>query len=142
MQSTHATRSAAYMAFGGGDLVPIQLDADFDVDKRQPAHMFKLTNTFADNQYESAKTFTVANLPYVVAGTIANNSPHYLNFSINATAGTTDLQITKSKPLEFPPRSMSSAKPARRSRYRRHRGRRLAALTDTGGFFTVDQNIS
>ncbi len=141
MQSTHATRSAAYMAFGGGDLVPFQLDADFDVDKRQPAHMFKLTYTFADRQYESAKTFSVANTPYVVAVTIANNSAQYVNFSINATAGTTDLQITKSQPLQFPTECYvvgeASATVTDIGDIAVAAG---AGITDTGGFFTVDQN--
>ena len=34
MQATHDLGSAAYLAFGAGDLVPLRLDASFQVDKR------------------------------------------------------------------------------------------------------------
>ena len=102
MQATNPTGKSVYLAFGGGDLVPFRLDADFTVDKRQPAHMYKLTYTFADRQYDAAKTISVANQPYVIAVTTQGGVTQYMNFSINATAGTADLQIGSNQPLQFP----------------------------------------
>jgi hypothetical protein len=55
MQATQPAGKSVYLAFGAGNLVPFRLDADFEVDKRSPAHMYKLTYTFADQQYDSAK---------------------------------------------------------------------------------------
>ena len=55
MQATHPTGTSIYLAFGAGDLVPFRLDTPFNVDKRLPAHMNKLTYTFADQQYDSAQ---------------------------------------------------------------------------------------
>ena len=81
----------------------LRLDASFTVDKRAPAHLYKLTYTFSDRQYESAKTISVANKPYVVAVTTSDMGvPQFMNFSITATAGTADLQLTNSQPLKFP----------------------------------------
>ena len=73
------------------------------VDKRLPDHMFKLTYTFADQNYDSAKTITVANRPYFVGVTTTGNVAQYMSFSINATAGTADLQITSNKQWHFRP---------------------------------------
>jgi hypothetical protein len=102
MQATQPGGKSVYLAFGAGDIVPFRLDADFTVDKRSPAHMYKLTYTFADQQYDSAKVISVANQPYFVAVTTQNFVTKYMNFSINATAGTADLQITANQPLAFP----------------------------------------
>jgi hypothetical protein len=102
MQSTHPEGSSVYLAFGGGDLVPFRLDADFKIDKRSPAHLYKLTYTFADRNYDSAKSVSVGNKPYFVAVTTQGGVTQYMNFSIDATAGTADLQITSNKPLAFP----------------------------------------
>ena len=102
MQATQPSGKSIYLAFGGGDLVPFRLDADFTVDKRPPAHLYKLTYTFADQKYDSAKTFSVANHPYFVGVTTDGGVVKYTNFSINATAGTADLQVTSSKTLQFP----------------------------------------
>jgi hypothetical protein len=102
MQATQPTGTSIYLAFGAGDLVPFRLDASFDVDKRQPAHMYKLTYTFADHQYDSAKAISVGNKPYFVAVTNDGGVTQYRNFSINATAGTADLQISSNQPLSFP----------------------------------------
>ena len=103
MQATHPAGKSRYLAFGAGDLVPMRLDAGVSVDKRLPDHMFKLTYTFADQNYDSAKTITVANRPYFVGVTTTGNVAQYMSFSINATAGTADLQITSNKQLHFPP---------------------------------------
>lgn len=103
MRATHTRGSAAYMAFGAGDLVPLRLDAAFAVDKRSPAHLYKLTYTFSDRQYDAAKTISVANKPYVVAVTTNDvGAKQFVNFSIDATAGTADLQIGQNQPLTFP----------------------------------------
>lgn len=103
MQATHDQNSSGYFAFGAGDIVPLRLDAAFKVDKRAPAHLYKLTYTFADRQYDSAKTISVANRPYVVAVTTGDaGAVQFMNFSLNSTAGTADLQLTNSQPLKFP----------------------------------------
>ena len=102
MQATQPAGKSIYLAFGGGDLVPFRLDNGVTVDKRQPAHMYKLTYTFSDKQYDSAKTISVGNKPYVVAVTTEGSVTQYVSFSINATAGTADLQITNPQSLNFP----------------------------------------
>ena len=102
MQATQPAGKSIYLAFGGGDLVPFRLDAEFTVDKRSPAHLYKLTYTFADQKYDSAKTISVANKPYFVGVTTDGGVVKYTNFSINATAGTADLQFTSRKRLSFP----------------------------------------
>jgi hypothetical protein len=102
MQATQPAGKSVYLAFGGGDLVPFRLDAAFDVDNRLPAHMYKLTYTFADQQYDSAQTISVSNTPYVVAVSTNNGVTKYVNFSINSTAGTADLETSPNQPLAFP----------------------------------------
>lgn len=139
MQATNPAGSAVYLAFGGGDLIPFRLDASFDVDKRLPAHMYKLTHTFADRTYESAKPISIGNKPYFVAVSTDGGTTQYTNFSINSTAGTTDLQIGANQPLAFPTEcyvvgqasttltsisSINSLVPGN--------------LTDTGGFLNAD----
>ena len=103
MQATHPAGKAIYMAFGGGDLVPFRLDTAVNVDKRLPDHMYKLTYTFADHHYDSAKTISVANIPYFVGVTTWGGVAQYMNFSINSTAGTADPQISPNQRLQFPP---------------------------------------
>ena len=102
MQATHPSGTSLYLAFGAGDLVPFRLDAAFQVDKQLPAHMNKLTYTFADQKYDSAKTISVANQPYFVGVTTLGGVTKYTNFSINATAGTADLLIGSIQQLQFP----------------------------------------
>jgi hypothetical protein len=102
MQATNPFGTAVYMAFGGGDLVPFRLDATFTVDKRQPDHMYKFTATFADKQYISTRTVSVANTPYIVGVTTQNSFPQYSNLSINSAAGTADIQIGSMSPFTFP----------------------------------------
>ena len=62
MQAMQPSGKSIYLAFGGGDLVPFRLDADFTVDKRRPA-LYKVTYTFADQKYDLAKTFWVVTIP-------------------------------------------------------------------------------
>ncbi len=103
MQATHAAGSAAYLAFGAGDLIPLRLQSSFLIDKRSPAHLYKLTYTFSDRHYDDAKTISVGNQPYVVAvSTSDTGAKQFTNVSINATAGTADLQLGQNRPLDFP----------------------------------------
>ncbi len=102
MQATHPAGSSVYLAFGAGDLVPLRLDGEFTIDKRQPAHLFKLTTSFADRQYDATTTISVANKPYVIAVTTAGGTAEFSNFSINPTAGTADVQKGENLPLQFP----------------------------------------
>ena len=102
MQATNPTGTSIYVAYGGGDLVPFRLDAPFTVDKRQPAHMYALTHTFADQQYDSVQTISVANKPYIVGVTTQGGFTQYTNLSIDSTAGTADLEIGTNQILKFP----------------------------------------
>jgi hypothetical protein len=141
MQATHPANTSIYLAFGGGDLVPFRLDASFTVDHRLPAHMSQLTYAFADRQYDSAKTISVANTPYVVAVTTAGNVAQYMNLSINATAGTATLQINSNKPLQFPPECYVAGQTSTTlisiDDINTQAG---TSLTDTGDFINQDTN--
>lgn len=64
--------------------------------------MNQFTYKFADQKYDSAKTISVANRPYFVGVTTNGNITRYLSFSINATAGTAEPQISSSQSLQFP----------------------------------------
>jgi hypothetical protein len=102
MVATQPENTNLYLAFGGGDLVPMRLDYGVDIKNQIPAHMYNLTSTFSDLEYIAAKTIDVANVPYVISVGSVNGLPVYSNFSIDATAGTADLQLTTNQPLEFP----------------------------------------
>ena len=104
MQATHTTGSAAYLAFGGGDIVPFSLTPHrpFSIDKRQPAYNRELTYTFADKKYLSAKNLSVGNVPYVVATSTDGNVVQFTSVSIDGTAGTPTLQTNDSTALNFP----------------------------------------
>ena len=102
MQATQPAGTNVYLAFGGGDLAPFRLDAPFTVDKRQPAYLYKLTKTFSDVDYDAVQTLSIGNVPYVVGLTTEYGYPQFYNFSIDATAGTTDLQTSAVQQLQFP----------------------------------------
>ena len=102
MNATHAAGSAFYAAYGGGDLVPMRLDGPVLVDKRSPAHLFSFTYTFTDREYADAKVISINNTPYVVATSNSGGPPTYVSASINATAGTTSVDLVKPKDLQFP----------------------------------------
>jgi len=102
MQSTHPEGSAIYLAFGAGDIVPFRLDHAFSPDNTLPAHMHKLTYSFADQKYDEAKAISVSNTPYFVAVTTGDDVTSFTSFSINATAGTADLQMGIPQKLIFP----------------------------------------
>ena len=115
MVATQPRNTHVYLAFGGGDLVPMRLDADFNVDKRLPAHMYNLTNTFSVRQYLTAQTINVANVPYVISAGTQNNAPVFSSFAINAN-GRQHAGAVEPRPDAGASRqkSMSSARPAPR----------------------------
>jgi hypothetical protein len=102
MQATQPTGKSVYLAFGGGDLVPFRLDAPFTVDKRQPAYLYKLTQTFSALEYDSVQTLSIGNVPYVIGLSTEFGYPQFYNFSIDATAGTADIQTSPMQQLQFP----------------------------------------
>lgn len=104
MQATNSSGSAAYLAFGAGDIVPFRLNSPtpIAIDKRQPAYNRELTFTFPDKQYKSAKTISIANVPYIVATSTDGNVVQFTSFSINSTAGTAELGTTDNQELSFP----------------------------------------
>ena len=137
MVATIPENTHVYLAFGGGDLVPMRLDQGFTVDRRIPSHMYNLTNTFTSRQYLTAQTISVANIPFVIgAGSQTSNSqtvPVFTSFAINATAGTTQPQISNDQPLSFPSEIYVVGQA---STTLANVGTINAALTDTNGFYT------
>jgi hypothetical protein len=103
MQATRPEGKSIYLAFGAGDIVPMRLDAGVNVDTRQPAHMVEFSYAITDKQYDSAQTFTIGNVPYVVGVTTFGGIVQYTSFSISATAGTAGVQVGSTAPLTFPP---------------------------------------
>jgi hypothetical protein len=135
MVATQPKDTHLYLAFGGGDIVPMRLDDGVKIDKRIPAHMFNLTNTFSDLEYIAAKTVDIANVPYVVSVGSVNNRPVYSNFSLVSTAGTANLQLTPNQTLEFP-KEMYVVGQASTTLT----GMSVLNVNDTGGFYTQDDN--
>jgi hypothetical protein len=137
MVATRPANTNVYLAFGGGDLVPMRLDHAFTVNSSIPAHMYNLTNTFTSRQYEAAQTISVANVPFVIgAGSQTSGGqtvPVYASFSINASAGTTQLQMSNDQTLAFPTEiyvvGQASTTLADVDAIN-------ATLTDTNGFYT------
>src|ERR1039457_1990452 len=82
MVATRPLNTHRYLAFGGGDLVPMRLDDEFTVDTRLPSHMHNLANSFAVCQYLAVQTINVANVPYVIAAGNQNNTPVFSSFAI------------------------------------------------------------
>ena len=137
MVATRPQKTNVYLAFGGGDLVPMRLDLAFSVDTRIPAHMYNLTNIFTSRQYEAAQTISVANVPFVVgAGSQTSNGqlvPVYASFAIDASGGTTQLSMSNDQTLPFPSEiyvvGQASTTLADVDTIN-------ATLTDTNGFYT------
>lgn len=102
MQSTNPTGKSIYMAYGGGDLVPMRLDAAFKVDRVLPQHASLFTHTQTDQQYDSAHACSVSNTPYFVGVSTQGGQVQYMTFSINATAGSAELSFGANQPLTFP----------------------------------------
>ena len=103
MQATRPQGTSIYLAFGGGDIVPLRLDAGVTIDKRQPAHMVEFSYPVSDKHYDSAQTFTFGNVPYMVGVTTFGGVVQYTSFSISATAGTAGVHVGRTEPLSFPP---------------------------------------
>ena len=137
MVATHPQNTHVYLAFGGGDLVPMRLDLAFTVDSRIPAHMYNLTNIFTSRQYEAAQTISVANVPYIVgAGAQITNGqavPVYASFAIDASGGTTQLSMSNDQALTFPAEIYVVGQA---STTLTNVAAINAALTDTNGFYT------
>ena len=102
MQATIPDNTSIYLAFGGGDIIPMRLDTPPVIDKRLPTHMNQLSFPFTNAVYASVETFSVANTPYVVAVSTEGGVPSYSSLSIDATAGTATVSTTTPVPLVFP----------------------------------------
>ncbi|GLQ91517.1 beta strand repeat-containing protein [Dyella acidisoli] len=138
MVSTRPTNTHLFLAFGGGDLVPMRLDDAFNVDTSLPAHMYNLTGSFSVRQYEAVQTISVANVPFVIAAGNLLDTPVFSSFAINATTGTTQLPMSADQVLTFPTEiqvvglASTTLADVTTLGY---------GLSDTNGFFTpVDQN--
>ncbi len=138
MATTRPQNTNLYLAFGGGDLVPMRLDRDFTVDTRMPSHLYNLTYTFTSRQYSTAQTVSIGNVPFVIgAGTHISSDqgpvPIYASLAIDPTAGTTQLSMSNDQALAFPPEvyavGQASTTLANVSTI-------SPALTDTSGFYT------
>jgi hypothetical protein len=137
MMRIYRTSPNVYLAFGGGDLVPMRLDLAFTVDSRIPAHMYNLTNTFTSRKYEAAQTISVGNVPFVIgAGSQVSGGqtvPVFSSFAIDASAGTTQPSMSNDQALAFPSEiyvvGQASTTLANVNTI-------SPTLTDTNGFFT------
>jgi hypothetical protein len=143
MQATHTSGSALYVAYGGGDIVPFKLDPELPIgiNKKQPAHMFQLTETITDRPYISVKNFSVANTPFVLGVTNQGGVPQYMNFSINSSSQLSKLVLTTNQPLSFPSDcyviGQSSTSLTSIASINTLTG---LGLTDTGGFVSYDDS--
>jgi hypothetical protein len=137
MVTTQPENSHVYLAFGGGDLVPMRLDADFAVDKRIPAHLYNLTNTFSTRQFLTSQTISIANTPYVISASVLGSGqgsvPVYSTLGMAPSANSIQVPMTNDVTLSFPTEiqvvGQASTTLATVSALN-------AGLTDTGGFFT------
>jgi hypothetical protein len=102
MAATHPRGKSVYLAFGGGDLVPMRLDAGVTVDERRPGHMVEFSYPVADKKYEAARTFSCANVPYFVGVTTYGGVVGYSAFSISGTEGVAGVSVNSNAPLKFP----------------------------------------
>jgi hypothetical protein len=139
MVATRPLNTHRYLAFGGGDLVPMRLDDEFTVDTRLPAHMYNLANSFAVRKYLAVQTINVANVPYVVAaGVRQDNTPVFSSFAINGNAGGTQVPLSLDQILDFPTEIQVVGQA---STTLMDVTTLSTGLTDTNGFFTpVDDN--
>ena len=110
MVPTKPPNSNVYLAFGGGDLVPMQLDLNFTPDNSMPSYMYLLTSTFTSIQYSAAQTISVGNVPYVIgasawftsAQSVGTPVPVYTSLAIDPSAGTTQIAISNDQVINFP----------------------------------------
>lgn len=103
MRATHPENTIAFMAFGAGDLVPMQLDGGVAVDQRQPPHMVMFSHSVTDQAYDSVRTFTTGNVPYFIGVTTAGGVVVYTASSLGASAGVAGANVGATDPLDFPP---------------------------------------
>jgi hypothetical protein len=102
MQATVPEGTSVYLAFGGGDIVPMRLDTTPGIDKRLPTHMNQLSYAFTSAAYAAVEAFSVANTPYVVAASTQGGVAAYSSLSIDPTAGTASVTTSTPAPLTFP----------------------------------------
>ncbi|MFM0330068.1 RHS repeat domain-containing protein [Paraburkholderia strydomiana] len=135
MVATRPAGTHRYLAFGGGDLIPMRLEDDFDVDTRLPAHMYNLANSFAVREYLAVQTINVANVPYVVAaGVSPTNTPVFSSFAINGNTGGTQVSLSLDQILQFPTEIQVVGQA---STTLIDVGTLGGGLTDTNGFFSL-----
>ena len=138
MVATRPRNTHRYLAFGGGDLVPMRLDDKFKVDTRLPAHMYNLANSFSLRQYLKVETISVANVPFVIAAGSQDNAPIFSNFAINGSAGDLQVPLSSDQELAFPTEIQVVGQASTTLIDVTRLG---TGLTDTNGFFTpVDGN--
>jgi hypothetical protein len=131
MHATQLEGKAIYMAFGGGDLVPMRLDAGVTVDSRQPAHMVEFSHAVTDQLYDSVQAFSTGNVPYFI-GVTTNGSVQYTDFSLGASAQTAGFTVSPSQVLQFPPDIYVVGEASTTF---------TTVSTDTGAFVNQDSNL-
>jgi hypothetical protein len=137
MVATQPAGTRAYLAFGGGDLVPLRLDASFTIDKRIPAHLYNLTRNFSTRQFLTSQTISIANTPYVISASVQgsgwNSVPVYSTLGMAPSANSIQVPMTNDTTLGFPTEiqivGQASTTLITVSALD-------ASLRDTGGFFT------
>jgi hypothetical protein len=133
MLATRPPNTHRYLAFGGGDLVPVRLDDNFNVDTRLPAHMYNLANDFSVRQYLAVETISVANVPYVIAAGSQNGAPVFSSFAINGNASGVQVPLSADQVLDFPTEIQVVGQGSTTLIDVTTLG---TGLTDTNGFFT------
>ncbi len=133
MVATRPENTHLWLAFGGGDLAPMRLDTDFNVDTSLPAHMYNLTSGFSVRQYVAAQTISVANVPFVIAAGNQNDTPVFSTFAIDPTAATTQMPVSAEQVLSFPSEIQVVGQASTTLTDVTTLG---AGLSDTNGFFT------
>jgi hypothetical protein len=101
MQAMVPEGTSIYLAFGGGDIIPMRLDTPATIDKRLPTHMNQLSYAFTGAAYAAVEAFSVANIPYVVAVSTQGGVAAYSSLSIDPTAGTASVTTSTPAPLAF-----------------------------------------
>ena len=103
MQATQPAGTSIYLAFGGGDLVPFRLDAALH--RRQPPARLSVRSSPTPSRIATTtrrRPSPSATCRMSSACPPSTATPQFYNFSINATAGTADLQTSAVQPLQFP----------------------------------------
>ncbi|WP_434667423.1 hypothetical protein P5W99_38965 [Paraburkholderia sp. A3BS-1L] len=133
MVSTRPAGTNVYLAFGGGDLIPMRLDMAFAIDSRIPAHLYNLTSTFSTRQFLTAQTISVANTPYVISVSALSSGPIYSTLGMMPSPNSIQVPMGNDVAMSFP---VEIQVVGQASTTISNLPALNPALTNTGNFFT------